>query len=301
MTRLPILLIALVSIIAVACNGDGDDTVNPGMLTPNGEGPTATEDSITAIRGNSELVVGPNRFALALIGEDNRPILDEDVLFRFFVDGELQFEVDAGFTYAIPDANGFYIAQVDFDTPGEWSVEAVLTRNGTQETASLLLVVSEESVSPNVGDPAPASEHLTLATEPNLTRLTTDEDPDPALYETTIAEAVTLGRPAVIVFATPAFCQTRFCGPVVENIRDVREDYTNSVTFIHIEPFELGDDGGLVSAEGGGPVVVPAMLEWNLQTEPWVYVLDANGVVAARFEGAASPQELDAVLRGLVG
>ncbi len=293
MPRLLLILIALFSIAAFACSSDSDDA-QPTVLQLDNEG-------IVPIPGNSELIIGPNRFALALLDEDNSPILDESVVFRFYLGEELKSETPAGFTYAIPDANGFYTANVDFEAAGQWLVEAVLTRGGEEEVVPFSFSVREESLSPNVGDTVPASTNLTLATEPNIKRLSTDVDPEPALYETTVAEAVTLGRPAVVVFATPAFCQTRFCGPVVDNVKEVRQDFLDAVTFIHIEPFELDEDSGIVAAEGGGPIVAEPMLEWNLQTEPWIFILDSDGLVAARFEGAASPQELILVLDELVG
>lgn len=293
MPRLLTILIALFSIIAFACSSDSNDA-RPTVLQLDNEG-------IIPVPGNSELIVGPNRFALALLEEDNTLILDETVVFRFFLDEELKSETQAGFTYAIPGANGFYTANVDFEAAGQWLVEAVLTRGGEEEVVPFSFPVREESLSPNVGDSVPASTNLTLATEPNIKRLSTDVDPEPALYETTVAEAVTLGRPAVIVFATPAFCQTRFCGPVVDNVKEVRQDFLDTVTFIHIEPFELDEDSGIVAAEGGGPIVAEPMLEWNLQTEPWIFILDSDGLVAARFEGAASPQELTLVLDELLG
>ena len=283
MARLLIILALLAAIVFAACGSSEDERV------------------IVPIRGNSELVIGPNRFAMALLNEDNSPILDENVFLSFYFGGELKFEQQAGFTYAIPDANGFYIANVDFDAAGQWAVEAVLTQDGDETLVTLPFTVLEESASPNVGDAAPASTNLTLADEPNIKRLSTDQEPEPALYETTIAEAVTLGKPTVIVFATPAFCETRFCGPVVENVKEVRQDFLDTVTFIHIEPFDLDEEGQIAAAEGGARSVSPAMLEWNLHTEPWVYILDADGIIAARIEGSASPAELTAALTAVLG
>ena len=294
MLRLLIVLAILAGIAAFACSSSGDSEERPTSIVLDNEG-------LVPIPGNSELVIGPNRFALALLNEDNRPILDEDVFLRFFYGEELKSEQQAGFTYAIPGANGFYTANVNFDAAGQWTVEAVLTQDGAETLVTFTFPVREESASPNVGDAAPASTNLTLATEPNIKRLSTDQEPEPALYETTVADAIALGKPVVVVFATPAFCQTRFCGPVVENVKEVRQDFLDTVTFIHIEPFDLDEEGQIVTTEDGGPSVSAPMLEWNLQTEPWVFVLNADGIVAARFEGAASPTELTAAIEAALG
>ncbi len=289
MPRFLVALALLAAIVFVACGG-GDS-----------EGPPDSEASITPRAGNSELVVGPNRFAFGLIDENGSSILDGDVLLRLFFGEEMKMEQETGFTWAIPDASGFYVADVDFDASGEWTAEVVLTQDGEETLVTFAFPVIAESTFPNVGDIAPASENLTLSDEPNIKRLSTDQEPNTAFYETSIATAVTLAKPAVVMFATPAFCQTQFCGPILDNVKEVQPDFADQVSFIHIEPFGLDDDSQLLTAEDGGPVVAPTTLEWNLQTEPWVFFLDADGIVSARIEGAASPEELTAAIEAALG
>ena len=286
MRRLPLFsaVVVMLALIAAACGGsDGKDT-----LTLGGDG-------ILPISGNSELVVGPNRVAFGLIGEDNAPILEESgttVHFRFFLNNELKFEQNARFTWAIPDVNGFWSADVEFDQAGQWALETILVREDEElDVRRFTFPVRETSQLPNIGDPAPAAENLTLGTEPNIKRVSTDPDPEPALYEMTIAEALQAGKPLVVTFATPAFCQTRFCGPVVDNVKEVRAAFVDQVNFIHIEPFVLDDQGQLVQ-NAQGVVVAEPMQQWRLQTEPWIFIVGADGRIAARFEGAASPDEL---------
>ena len=210
-------------------------------------------------------------------------------------------EQQTGFTWAIIDSNGFYVANVDFDAPGQWTAEVILTTENDESTVTFTFPVLEQSAFPNVGDTAPASENLTLADEPNIKRLSTDQEPNTAFYETSIANAVTLGKPAVVIFATPAFCTTRFCGPVLDNVKEIQAGFADQVSFIHIEPFGLDDEGQLLTGDDGAPVVAPTTLEWRLQTEPWVYILDADGIVSARIEGAASPEELTAAIEAALG
>ena len=282
-------VLAAVGLIAAACGG-GDEGTTPDL----------SDEGIVPIPGNSELLIGPNRFALALIDEENRPILEEpgtSVLLRFFFADELQFEQEAGFTWAIPDTNGFFVANVAFDRAGQWEVEPILTRDGEEASVRRFsFPVREESQVPNIGDSPPPSMNLTLADVPDIGRISTDEEPEPALYQMTVAEALEAGRPAVVVFATPAFCQTRFCGPVVDNVKVVWEEFGDRVNFIHIEPFELDDEGMLVVDENGLPVAATPTVEWQLLTEPWIFIVDADGLIAARFEGAAGPSELRAAI-----
>ena len=290
---IPALLFATLGLAAACGVGDGKDGGRP---TPLALG----DDGIVPIPGNSELVIGPNRFALGLIDEENSPILEEPgtgVHFRFVAPNGGTVELDARFVWAIPDANGFWTADVVFDDAGQWQVHTLVSRDAAEtEVRPFSFPVRQESQIPTVGDAAPPSVNLTLAQEPNIKRLSTDQQPEPALYELTVAEALEAGRPLVVVFATPAFCQTRFCGPVVDNVKAVWQDFGDRADFIHIEPFELDDDGQLVTGPDGFPAVSAPMAEWSLQTEPWIFVVDADGRIAARFEGAASPSEIEEAL-----
>ena len=297
MRRLTILaaLLTILGLLVAACGGGGDD----GRPTPL----TLTNEGIVPISANSELVVGPNRFALGLIDEENKPILGDagtSLHLSFYYTGELKAERDARFVWAIPNANGFFVANVEFDRAGTWEVEPLLTQDGEETTIRRFsFPVREEGQAPNIGDAAPTTNNLTLGREPNLKRLTTDQNPDQAFYQLTVAEALQAGKPFVVVFATPAFCQTRFCGPMLDNVKGLRAEFADRVNFIHIEPFELDAEGKLVASESGGPAVAAPTQDWKLQSEPWVFVVDAQGRIAARFEGAASPEELREAIKAV--
>jgi hypothetical protein len=116
--------------------------------------------------------------------------------------------------------------------------------------------------------------------------------PRPELHQLTVAEAIANGRPSVVAFATPAFCQTRFCGPVVDAVvMPLYERYGDRVNFLHIEPYQLEE------ARKGRLVVIPEMQEWGLPSEPWIFVLDATGHVIAKFEGIMSKEEVEPALQ----
>jgi len=304
MKRLLILALLAVTfaLLTASCSSDSDDGTDDATATE----PSGATGDITAIAGNSDLAVGPNRFAFALTDNEdqNRPVVeaaDTSVRVQLFFGEELKLESDATFVWAIPDVVGFWTANVDLDVAGEWRAEATLTRGGEESVAALPFLVQAESPVPNVGDAAPPTDNLTFASEPNTKRVTTDPDPEPALYEMTVTEALEDGKPFVVVFATPAFCQTRFCGPVVDIVKDVREQFADQVNFIHIEPFELDADGQLVVDEQNLPVAAAPTIAWNLATEPWVFVVGADGAIAKRFEGAASVAELSQALEAVLG
>jgi len=66
------------------------------------------------------------------------------------------------------------------------------------------------------------------------------------------------------------------------------------VNFIHVEIYE-----NLDATTREELWVVEAVDVWRLPSEPWVFVVDATGTIAARFEGAVDPAELRAALEEL--
>jgi hypothetical protein len=148
-----------------------------------------------------------------------------------------------------------------------------------------------------VGERAPASRNRTLADTP-LEALSTGSRPDPALYQSTIAAALEAGRPLTLVFASPGFCTNALCGPQAEQLSELRPLYEDRMAFIHVDIYEnpatireRGLDAGIRS---------PLLQEWGLETDEWTFVVDAQGRVAARFEGFAPREEVEAALRAVL-
>lgn len=184
--------------------------------------------------------------------------------------------------YALP----YWVVYPDLPHAGEWGLVVDTTLGGTTARLQIVVELVEETNSPAVGEMPPASENRTLATEPDLAKLTSAAEPDPDLYQQTIAEAMASGKPSVITFATPGFCQTRYCSPVVDSVSAAKEQFGDAANFIHVEVYK----------EFNPLVLADEMAEWGLLTEPWTFVLDENGRIAARLGGPVSPQELADVL-----
>jgi hypothetical protein len=59
-----------------------------------------------------------------------------------------------------------------------------------------------------------------------------------------------------------------------------------------IEPYELpGDPSNLQP--------VPSASEWGLPSEPWAFIVNDQGKVSAKYEGALAPEEMRADLEDL--
>ncbi|HKC98539.1 MAG TPA: hypothetical protein VKG20_10940 [Methylomirabilota bacterium] len=261
----------------------------------------------------SELVVGENRLAFGLL-RDGRLLADARVAVRMYVlEGEdarlvaetvarydrLEVVEDGKRTHIHPDGTrhvhgdatdvqGVYVARVTFPRAGTWGLE-VLVRvgGGAAESARLSVGVLAESLTPMIGAPAPRSRNLVAADVPELKQIDSSEPPDPRLHQTRIAEAIAQGKPQVIVFATPRYCTSRVCGPVVDIVRTLIPTYRDRVAFVHQE----------IWASGTLQKLSPTVEEWNLRSEPWIFVVDGQGLVRARFEGITTRRELEAALR----
>ena len=95
---------------------------------------------------------------------------------------------------------------------------------------------------------------------------------------------------AIILFAAPGYCTSRMCGPEYEIMKKLfNESKGKNVNFVHVEFY----------SDPATPQRRPvaAASEWNLRTEPWFFVVDAQGKISARFEGPTGLNELEEALQ----
>lgn len=301
-------LVAVLALIAAACSGGGGDG--------DGDSGDGQDSGITPIVANSELVVGENRLMVGLISADNEEITNAQVAFRFFkLDGtqeELRGEAQAtpiilekSYTHVHDDGtvethsageSGVYVANVTFDEAGQWGIEITPSIEGqTFDPVGATFEVLPQANTVAIGAPAPLSETLTLDDVADVSEIDTSDPPIPEMHTMTIAEAVTSGKPTVIAFATPAFCLSRVCGPAKQAVDDLFAEYQDQANFVHVEPYELDK-----ARSGEGLIPIKATEEWGLLSEPWVFIVDSDGNVAAKFEAFLTLDELRTALTPLV-
>jgi hypothetical protein len=107
------------------------------------------------------------------------------------------------------------------------------------------------------------------------------------LHQVRIGDAIKQRKPQLIVFATPQFCTSRMCGPVVDIVRTLLPAYGKRVAFTHHEIWQ----------DFAEKKVFPTVEEWRLITEPWIFVVDGRGIIRAKFEGLATARELEGALQ----
>jgi hypothetical protein len=206
---------------------------------------------------------------------------------------------DAQFLWAIEDERGLYVVNAEFGEAGVWGAEFTFgAPDGSSETTRLAFTVRETSPTRSVGNPAPASVTPTAAdVGGDLSLLSTDDEPVPAFYETSVDEALAAHEPFVLVFATPKFCVSAQCGPTLDRVKPVAAANPN-VTFINVEPYELqivdGQLQPVITDQNLTPV--PSVLEWGILSEPWVFVVDGDGIITGSLDLIFSEAELQAAI-----
>lgn len=258
-----------------------------------GAAPTPRAVDTFVVVASSDLAVGPQRVLIALLGPDNSsladPALPAEVEFAPVDDPAGAGSAQARFVWTVPEVRGLYAADFTFDVPGTW--EATVRREGLAP-ASIRFLVAEHPTTPAPGDVAPRSKTFTAADAP-LGEISTDPHPHPRFYELSLDRAFASGQPTVAVFATPAFCSSATCGPTLDTVKSVARGHPD-VNFVHVEVYTKLAASSFEELE-----LVPAVIEWRLPSEPWVFVVDARGVVAARFEGTVAAEELEEALADL--
>lgn len=204
---------------------------------------------------------------------------------------------------AASETRGVYGADgVEFDRPGFWAVLVSGTVDGEPfETQSSFEVNARPQV-PAAGEPAPHSQNPTLDT-PGMPPHVVDSRaqgvpvPDPELHRTSVADALAAGRPVMVVVSTPLFCQSRFCGPITDEVAELAAEYGDRMAFAHLE----------IWRDHENQIVNPFAAEWVVPRggadrdlrEPWVFTVAPDGTILRRFDNVATSEELRAAAEEL--
>lgn len=306
------MLVAL-ALTTAACGGAGDKGADAGS-SPSG-------DELVVQAANYELVAGEeSRFIAGLLLPDGALVGFGAVDIEFFYLGTREGEgtaepgptVTADFLAIEGDpgspgpaevsgseGRGVYAAEVTFDRAGFWAAQVTADLETGPVEGRAVFEVLEEHVFPAVGDPAPKTDNLTLASK-DAPREAIDSRardgepiPDPELHQTTVAGSVKAGRPALVVIATPVYCVSRFCGPITDMVGELQREYADRADFIHIEVWR--DFENTVVNKGAADFIYRN----DDLLEPWVFFIDEGGRIAARWDNVATRAEIEPFLQDL--
>lgn len=265
-----------------ACGGAATSTTGESGPSTSADPATAAiravapdaEASLAVVAATFEqLVDQPNPFVFGLFTQEQEPI--EDVAAQVYAippggDPIGPWTASAAETDLQP--GGLYRADAGFEATGVHEV-VVVTGDGRAGTVAIDVRDAQSSQLPAPGAQAQAVATPTVDDPLGYDTLCT-RTPEPCgMHEISLDAALAGDATVVLLFATPAFCQTAVCGPTVDVLEQVRSDY-DGVTFIHCEIFS--DDGATV----GDPVAA-----WGLPTEPWMFVLNTDDRIVRRADG----------------
>jgi len=309
----PLLLLFVVS-VAAGCGGSSDPArpAPSADVFPAAQGKTiaqllhdsgAKPTKLVIAPAAQAFAVGENRYPFGVFTRGNEQVSGADVALYFAKDGKspvvgpLPAQVSSLETKpayraaAEADAKTVYVVpKVDFDKPGPWLAIAILKGEEGLEASRVPSPVVGDNAVPQTGEEAPLI-HTPTAAEVggDLARIDT-RNPHDQMHEVDFA-AVAGKKPVVLVFATPALCQSRVCGPVVDVAQQVADEYEGKADFIHMEVYNDNDPGKGIR---------PQLRAFNLPTEPWTFLIDRDGSIRDRFEGAFGVAELEQAMRTIV-
>jgi hypothetical protein len=299
--------------LVAGCGDDDSATSTASKPAPNeSEFPAANgqtlDELLASTQPTNELVASPsgmvftpgsNRFGFGLFTVDGEQVTDGEVAiyaahgakgkaigpFPARVESlATEPEFEAKTTSSDPDAaKVVYVTDVDFGQPGEWRLLAMIRQDDDKLVATRLpsLKIGPYSKIPEVGDKAPVVDTPTASEVGDLSEIDT-RDPHDTMHDVNFADVVG-EKPVVLLFATPALCLSRVCGPVVDVAEQVKSEVGDDVAFIHMEVYEDNDPNKGIR---------PQLAAYGLRTEPWLFVIDSDGRVSTRIEGAFSAEEL---------
>lgn len=312
-------LAALTSLVAAGCGEKDEPAIGTAEVPPSASSFPATgggtlddvlaksepADDLVVAPANKDFTVGRNRFAVGVFTVDGGQVGDADI--AIYVahgpDGKAEgpfparaesLATDPAFTSQTtstdPDAaKTVYVTDVQLDKPGEWRAIALIRRDGAYSgTRVTSLVAKSNDPIPAVGEKAPIIHTPTVDDVGDVSEIDTRVPPD-TMHEVDFADVVGK-QPIVLVFATPALCQSRVCGPVVDIAEQVKRDRPDDAAYIHMEIYSQNDPSKPIRPQFATyqPVAHP--------TEPWLFVIGSDGKISSRIEGAFSAPELEDAL-----
>jgi len=312
-------LLCLVALVFAGCGGSSEEGSRPAPSAaefPAAKGKTIGDllrDSgakpakvVVAPAASASLAVGEDRYSFGVFTKGREQVIDADaaVYFAKTEDSPVKgpypaqvtsLEVKPAYRSQLNDPDAakavYVVPEVDFDKKGPWVAVAMLNgKDGLEASRVPTPVIEQYPGIPKVGEKAPLIHTPTAADAGgDLAKIDTRVPPD-QMHQVDFADV--LGeQPIVLVFATPALCQSRVCGPVVDIAQQVADEYKGRADFIHMEVYNDNDPGKGIR---------PQLQTYHLPTEPWTFLIDRNGVIRDRIEGAYGVAELEQAMGTIV-
>jgi hypothetical protein len=294
---------ALAELLAACGPGPDGATGGPATKTSDGtlRGLVADVPQLSILAAQDQLPVGRTRYAFGLAGPTNALVERATPEVWFAKDQSSKplgpfgaRWVDMKAYQATRDRSprselkGYYVADVNLPSAGKWLAVAMVDVASQRAAGQGSIAVGDQVVVP-IGSTA-RSGASPVATSAKARAKICTRDPACPMHSISLDKALASGKPTVLTFATPLLCASRMCGPVVDEQMQAFQAMGKGANFIHLEIYP------------GRKTDQPAPLynAWGLKSEPWLFVIDKQGVIRARSEGPVVASEIQAALKPLV-
>jgi hypothetical protein len=255
---------------AGALRADRNTALSPVVLSSDlYASPDPQRIAFAIYKGSRPSTAGSAKLALAAPGEKSGTVYPTEI-----------------HTAGLPKGRGVFVAEARFPTAGAWNALAIVRG----KRLPFAVQVNPTPVAPAVGAAAPRAASPTKTDTLGVKPICTRKPPCP-LHTVSLSDVTGTGRPVAVLFATPALCQSQYCGPVLDELLRIKAPYEDRVTFVHVD----------IYSSSTGADLAPTVTAWGLESEPWLFTIDGAGTIVGRLDGAFGGDEMQAELDRLVG
>ena len=234
-----------------------------------------------------DIEIGENRVGFALVDQEGLSIIENVNFFYKKIDNKNSKNIKPTNITKWPNNTNVFITYLDFESEGYWEIYA--EHGGTLTKA--VIEVKKESNTLSVGS------YIDRIKTPSLTgnkieEISTDLKPDLDFYTYTLAEALEENKPILLSFSTPGLCVTATCAPQLDELKLIKDNNKDNLIVIHVEVWknfkEIMSKGDLSIG-----VVNESVEKFGINTEPWTFLINKNGLVVNRYQGYVSSIEIE--------
>lgn len=265
-------------VVLAACGDKGADVT---VRQPEGTG--SPEDQLNLLVASYVHLPGVDqRVTVALLKGDTSPLRPE---------GPVEVAIDGHAVDAELHTEGtvlpYLLLRHRFPAPGFSTVQATYGGKSAKAALEVKDPAATKVPSPGgkmipVGTPTAADAR---GVDPICTR-----QPACPLHEVSLDAALAEKRPVAVLFATPAFCKSHLCGPVLDNLLSQHQAFADKVRFVHVE----------IYTSAAAKTLTDGVKAYGLDNEPFLFLAGPDGMVGERLDNIFDVAEVRSALQALV-